>query len=166
MIKLSFKKKEAQSDRNSWVLTHARGNLSARDVVEDEEFPIFMRRRHKLRVQWFWWVAEWDRGARSPPISSVYSQRSWAMPLGRMKIFVALNWSRLLWIENQLQSNPVRDGPFYFCGGGWGGGGGGQLPKKFLHSKSRGKKSCPVGEGKKNRASLSAHRILLDQKKN
>ena len=38
MIKLSFKKK-AQSDRNSWVLTHARGNLSARDVVEDEESP-------------------------------------------------------------------------------------------------------------------------------
>ena len=38
MIKLSFKKK-AQSDRNSWVLTHARGNLSARDAVEDEESP-------------------------------------------------------------------------------------------------------------------------------
>ena len=38
MIKLSFKKK-AQSNRNSWVLTHARGNLSARDVVEDEESP-------------------------------------------------------------------------------------------------------------------------------
>ena len=39
MIKLSFKKKEAQSDRNSWVLTHARGNLSAKDAVEDEESP-------------------------------------------------------------------------------------------------------------------------------
>ena len=38
MIKLSFKKK-AQSERNSWVLTHARGNLSARDAVEDEESP-------------------------------------------------------------------------------------------------------------------------------
>ena len=38
MIKLSYKKK-AQSDRNSWVLTHARGNLSARDAVEDEESP-------------------------------------------------------------------------------------------------------------------------------
>ena len=38
MIKLSFKKK-AQSDRNSWVLTHARGNLSARDAVEDKESP-------------------------------------------------------------------------------------------------------------------------------
>ena len=38
MIKLSFKKK-AQSDRNSWVLTHSRGNLSARDAVEDEESP-------------------------------------------------------------------------------------------------------------------------------
>ena len=40
MIKLSFqKKKKAQSDRNSWVLTHSRGNLSARDAVEDEESP-------------------------------------------------------------------------------------------------------------------------------
>ena len=29
------------------VLTHARGNLSARDAVEHEEF---MRKRHKLRV--------------------------------------------------------------------------------------------------------------------
>ena len=38
MIKLRFKKK-AQSDRNFWVLTHARGNLSARDAVEDEESP-------------------------------------------------------------------------------------------------------------------------------
>ena len=38
MIKLSFKKK-SQSDRNYWVLTHARGNLSARDAVEDEESP-------------------------------------------------------------------------------------------------------------------------------
>ena len=38
MIKLSFKKK-AQTDRNSWVLTHARWNLSARDAVEDDEFP-------------------------------------------------------------------------------------------------------------------------------
>ena len=149
MIKLSFKKKEAQSDRNSWVLTHARGNLSARDVVEDEEFPIFMRRRHKLRVQWFWWVAEWDRGARSPPISSVYSQRSWAMPLGRMKIFVALNWSRLLWIENQLQSNPVRDGPFYFCGGGWGGGGVGNYQKNSCTAKVEEKNHAQWAKGKK-----------------
>ena len=39
MVKFSFKKKKAQSDRNSWVLTHARGNLSARDAVEDEESP-------------------------------------------------------------------------------------------------------------------------------
>ena len=40
MIKLSFKtKKKAPSDRNSWVLTHASGNLSARDAVEDEESP-------------------------------------------------------------------------------------------------------------------------------
>ena len=39
MIKLSFKLKKAQSDRNSWVPTHARGNLSARDAVEDEESP-------------------------------------------------------------------------------------------------------------------------------
>ena len=38
MIKLSFKKK-AQSDRNSWNLTHARRNLSARDAVEDKESP-------------------------------------------------------------------------------------------------------------------------------
>ena len=38
MIKLRFKKK-AQSDSNSLVLTHARGNLSARDAVEDEESP-------------------------------------------------------------------------------------------------------------------------------
>ena len=38
MIKLSFKKK-AQSERNSWVLTYARGNLSARDAVEDKESP-------------------------------------------------------------------------------------------------------------------------------
>ena len=38
MIKSSFKK-TVQSDRNSWVLTHARGNLSARDAVEDEESP-------------------------------------------------------------------------------------------------------------------------------
>ena len=36
MIKFSFKKKKkTQSDRNSWVLTHARGNLSTRD----EESP-------------------------------------------------------------------------------------------------------------------------------
>ena len=41
MIKLSFKnKKKAQSDRNSWVLTRASGNLSARHAVEDEESPI------------------------------------------------------------------------------------------------------------------------------
>ena len=40
MIKFSFKKKKkTQSDRNSWVLTHARGNLSTRDAVEDEESP-------------------------------------------------------------------------------------------------------------------------------
>ena len=40
MIKLSFKnKKKAPSDRNSWVLTHASGNVSARDAVEDEESP-------------------------------------------------------------------------------------------------------------------------------
>ena len=40
MIKLSFKtKKKAPSDRNSWVLTHASGNLSARVAVEDEESP-------------------------------------------------------------------------------------------------------------------------------
>ena len=38
--------------------------------------------------------------------------------------------------------------------------------KKFLHSKSREKKSCTVGQGKKNRASLSTRRILLDQMKN
>ena len=38
MIKLNFKNK-AQSDRNSWVLTHARGNLSARDAVEGDEYP-------------------------------------------------------------------------------------------------------------------------------
>ena len=40
MIKLSFnKKKNVQSDRNSRVLTHERGNLTTRDVVEDEESP-------------------------------------------------------------------------------------------------------------------------------
>ena len=39
MIKFSFTKKKTQSDRNSWVLTHARGNLSTRDAVEDEESP-------------------------------------------------------------------------------------------------------------------------------
>ena len=39
MIKLSFKLKKAQSDRNSWVPSHARGNLSAREAVEDEESP-------------------------------------------------------------------------------------------------------------------------------
>ena len=40
MIKLSFKnKKKAQSERNSWVITHASGNLSAGDAVKDEEFP-------------------------------------------------------------------------------------------------------------------------------
>ena len=32
--------------------------------------------------------------------------------------------------------------------------------KKFLHSKSKEKKSCTVGQGKKNRASLSSRRIL------
>ena len=31
--------KKAQSDTNSWVLTHARGKLSARDAVEDEGSP-------------------------------------------------------------------------------------------------------------------------------
>ena len=31
--------KKAQSDRNSWVLTHASVNLSARDAVEDEKSP-------------------------------------------------------------------------------------------------------------------------------
>ena len=40
MIKFSFKKKKAQSDRNSCVLTHVLGNLSARDAAEDEESPI------------------------------------------------------------------------------------------------------------------------------
>ena len=30
---------KAQSDRNSWNLTHARRNLSARDAVEDKESP-------------------------------------------------------------------------------------------------------------------------------
>ena len=39
MIKLSFKKKKAQSDRNSWVLTHSGGNLNARDTIKDEESP-------------------------------------------------------------------------------------------------------------------------------
>ena len=40
MIKFTLKKKKkTQSDRNSWVLTHARGNLSTRDAVEDEESP-------------------------------------------------------------------------------------------------------------------------------
>ena len=44
--------------------------------------------------------------------------------------------------------------------GGWGGGLG-NYPKKFLHSKSKEKKSCTVNQGKKNRASLSTRRILL-----
>ena len=38
MIKWASKKK-AQSDRNSWAVTHTRGNLSARGAVEDEESP-------------------------------------------------------------------------------------------------------------------------------
>ena len=40
---------------------------------------------------------------------------------------------------------------FFFVGGvGRGGGGGlGNYPKKFLYRKSREKKSCTVGEGKK-----------------
>ena len=60
MIKLSLKKKKAQSDRNSWVLTHARRNLSARDAEEDKQSPDqFMQRWHKLRVQWFWWLFKW-----------------------------------------------------------------------------------------------------------
>ena len=40
MIKLSFKKKKKLNHTgNSWNLTHARGNLSARDAVEDKESP-------------------------------------------------------------------------------------------------------------------------------
>ena len=35
------------------VLTYARGNLSARDAVL---WGISQFRRHKLRVQWFWWL--------------------------------------------------------------------------------------------------------------
>ena len=36
---MSFKKKKAQSDGNSRAVTHTRGNLSARDAVEDEQSP-------------------------------------------------------------------------------------------------------------------------------
>ena len=36
---LNWASKKAPSDRNSWVLTDTRGNLSARDAVEDEESP-------------------------------------------------------------------------------------------------------------------------------
>ena len=55
----------------------------------------------------------------------------------------------------------------YIFEGRGGGGGGWAITKKYSYTaKVEKKKTCTVGKGEKNRASLSTRRILLDQMKN